>query len=336
MLITLCTLLHLTVDGVCGAALAAYAVNEPEYVNIVYYFHLYSLIAFGGQWLAGLALDRKMNWILPGLFVVPVLLGLGALRGPGVSVQAVLLGFGNCIFHVAAGILILRSCPGYAGPGVFVSGGAVGLGLGINQICGPVLFLCACAVATVATVLIARREGTCAGVKGQVSTAGTPKAAGLISVGAAALLLLCVTLRGFAGGGGLTEEHVMLLPCVFALGKALGGLCCDAIGYRRTIALIFMLSVVSLHAATLSLPGTWRLLPPLLLSLSFNMTMPLTLRLLHRCFPARPGLMFGLAAGCLLPGAFWRESFTMLPHVMTVVQFLGLFVADEALRRRSA
>jgi hypothetical protein len=235
---------------------------------------------------------------------------------------------------VAAGILILCRCPGYTGPGVFVSGGAVGLGLGINQICGPALLLCACAAATVPTVLLARRVEDCAEIKNHVSTTEKHRAATLIPVGAAALLLLCVTLRGFAGGGGLTAGHVMLFPCVFALGKALGGLCCDTIGYRRTIALIFMLSVVSLHAATLSLPGAWRLAPPLLLSLSFNMTMPLTLRLLHRCSPARPGLMFGLAAGCLLPGAFWRDSFAMLPHVMTVVQFLGLFVADAAIRRR--
>jgi hypothetical protein len=336
MPVILCTLLHLTVDGVCGAALAAYAVNEPEYANIVYYFHLYSLVAFGGQWLAGLALDRKMNWILPGLALVPVLLGLGTLPGFGIFCQAVLLGVGNCIFHVAAGILILRRCPGYAGPGVFVSGGAIGLGLGINQICGPALFLCVCAAATAAVIFLSSREAADSGVNGRIRASGAPGARALIPFAAAALLLLCVTLRGFAGGGGLTAGHVMLFPCVFALGKALGGLCCDAVGYRRTIALIFMLSVVSLHAATLSLPGAWRTLPPLLLSLSFNMTMPLTLRLLHRCFPARPGLTFGLAAGCLLPGAFWRDSFTMLPHVMTVLQFLGLFAADAALRRRGA
>ena len=332
----LCTLLHLTVDGVCGAALAAYAVNEPEYANIVYYFHLYSPIAFGGQWLAGLALDRKVNWVLPGLAVVPVLLGLGALRGPGVLVQAVLLGLGNCVFHVAAGILILRRYHGYGEPGIFVSGGAIGLGLGINQICGPALFLCACAAATVAVILLASRVEDHAEIKNHVRTTGTRRASGLISVGAAVALLVCVTLRGFTGGGGLTAGHVMLLPCVFALGKALGGVCCDAVGYRRTIALIFMLSAVSLHAAALPLPGAWHLLPPLLLSLSFNMTMPLTLRLLHRCFPARPGLTFGLAAGCLLPGAFWRESFAMLPHVMIAVQFLGLFAADAAIRRRAA
>ena len=45
----LCTLLHLAVDGVCGAALAAYAVQEPDFANIVYHFHLYSLIALGAS-----------------------------------------------------------------------------------------------------------------------------------------------------------------------------------------------------------------------------------------------------------------------------------------------
>ena len=39
------TLQNLTVDGICGAALAAYAVDEPYIEPIIYYFGLYNLIA---------------------------------------------------------------------------------------------------------------------------------------------------------------------------------------------------------------------------------------------------------------------------------------------------
>ena len=57
------------------------------------------------------------------------------------------------------------------------------------------------------------------------------------------------------------------------------------------------------------------------------MTMPLTLRLLQKIFPDYPGLMFGLAAGCLVPGYFLKEYFAVSPYVMTVIQFLSLFAA---------
>ena len=331
----LCTLLHLAVDGVCGAALAAYAVQEPHFGNIVFHFHLYSLIAFGGQWLTGWVLDRKMNWILPGLAPIPILLGLGF----SILAQAVLLGVGNCVFHVAAGIMILRRYPNYTEPGVFVSSGAIGLGLGINRICGGAFFLCLCAAAMLSLIFCELRKGPSLGIEGTEAAGASEKEAetssaalSWASAGAGMLLLLCVTLRGFGGAGGVSY-HAMLLPCVFAAGKALGGVCCDAIGYRRTIAFIFILSFVALELPFLPLRGVGDWLSPLLLALAFNMTMPLTLRLLHWCCPAWPGLMFGLAAGCLLPGAFWRGSLTVLPQIMIVVQFLSLFLAGIAIRR---
>ena len=329
----LCTLLHLTVDGVCGAALASYAVNEPDFGNIVFYFHLYSLIAFGFQWLAGWALDKKMNWIMPGLVLVPVLLGLGTMPVFGILSQAVLLGVGNCVFHAAAGALILRRWSSYTEPGIFVSSGAIGLGLGINMICGAAFFLCACAAATAALIFCklcgVSSEIERAGARGE----GTGTAASFITAAAAALLLLCVTLRGFGGG---VSGHAMLLPCVFAAGKALGGICCDAIGFRRTAALIFIMSFAALELPHLPVCAAWTWIPAALSAFSSNMTMPLTLRLLHRCRPSNPGLMFGLAAGCLLPGAFWRESFTVMPQIMIVVQFLSLFAAETVISRRGA
>ncbi|MCR5347276.1 MAG: hypothetical protein K6E38_05805 [Fretibacterium sp.] len=335
-MLILCTLLHLAVDGVCGAALAAYAVEEPDYASIVYYFHLYSLIAFGFQWIAGWALDRKMSRILPGLALVPILLGLGALPGFGILSQSVLLGAGNCLFHVAAGILVLRRYPGYREPGVFVSGGAIGLGLGLSRFCGTAVFLCICAAAT--AVLLFR--GISSSLKIEAAEihdheTETFRAAPWISAGAAVLLLLCVTLRGFSGGSG-ASCHVMFFPCVFAAGKALGGVCCDAIGWRRTTAFIFILSFAALEMMSLSLSAAWTWLPAALLAFASNMTMPLTLRLLHGCCLACPGLMFGLAAGCLLPGTFWRESFSILPQGMIVIQFLSLFLAGSAVRRTEA
>ena len=73
-----------------------------------------------------------------------------------------------------------------------------------------------------------------------------------------------------------------MFPCVFALGKAAGGVLCDYVGYPKTILAIFLLGFFALQGEGLIFA--------LLLAFAFNLTMPLTLRLLHRCAPARPGL----------------------------------------------
>ena len=153
---------------------------------------------------------------------------------------------------------------------------------------------------------------------------GGPASAPALAL-AAFLLLGCVVLRGANGGG--ASEYVLLFPCVFALGKLLGGLCADRLGYGNTVLAIFLLGFLALQGEGLA--------PALLLALSWNMTMPLTLRLLHRCRPDRPGLMFGLAAGCLLPGHFFREHLTVLPGLLVVLQFLALTLAGRLLRPRA-
>jgi len=58
--------------------------------------------------------------------------------------------------------------------------------------------------------------------------------------------------------------------------------------------------------------------------------MPLTLRLVHWCNPRYPGMMFGLAAGCLLPGVFFK-GFSLPPQAMAVLQFLSLAAAGRLL-----
>ena len=61
----LATLMHLTVDGVCAANLARYALAEPRLAPILLYFGVYNLVAFGGQWAAGWWLDRRPAHITP-------------------------------------------------------------------------------------------------------------------------------------------------------------------------------------------------------------------------------------------------------------------------------
>ena len=319
LVLPLLTLAHFSVDGVCGAALAAYAVDEPYLAPIVYYFGLYNLIAFGGQWCAGWLFDKRPRAVLPALFFAAVLLGGGLVSSLPVGVWVCFLGVGNCVFHAAAGSLVLRQYDGFAAPGIFVSSGAVGLGLGLGQFCPAWIFY----VLYLAAAIFAVK---CDSIEPETErvTREEIAAPSFALWGCAVLLLFCVVLRGF-GGGGMVDAPALLFPCVFMLGKAAGGVLCDRIGYRRAILAIFLLGFFALQGEGLAFA--------VLLAFAFNMTMPLTLRLAHRCNPAYPGLMFGLAAGCLLPGAFYPGAVFIPASAMVVLQFLCLCLVGYILRR---
>ncbi|MBO4312173.1 MAG: hypothetical protein J5828_04175, partial [Desulfovibrionaceae bacterium] len=195
MLIFFLTLMHFAVDGCCGAALADHATVEYDYTAILRLFALYNLVAFGGQWLAGLLLDKRPRWIGGALPCALLLLGAGTWLNAGILAQSLCLGAGNCLFHAAGGSLVLRRFRTCAEPGVFVSSGAVGLALGLNGFIPDDAFLAVCAVSTAALLLLLRRPGTLISTeKPKGFTVTLPLLACLL------LLLGCVTLRGFGGG----------------------------------------------------------------------------------------------------------------------------------------
>ena len=344
------TALHFLVDGICAAAMAAYAVQEPLLAPIVFYFGLYNAIAFGTQWLTGWLFDKKENWIRYAFLFVLITLALGTQSALGIKVQTVSLGLGNSVFHVAAGSMVLRRYATYSELGVFVCSGAVGLALGLNCIVGPYPFLLACVIlCAVATHRLwqaripdavsaqpvlhsfSQENEPDAFISKEVRKTGTESStqpdfsqenvsafpsywlSGICLI----LLLVCVVLRGF-GSSGAVSPYVMLFPCIFAAGKALGGFVCDRAGYKNSILFIFLLSFVALQLSGLA--------AAVLLVLAFNMTMPLTLRLVHWCRPRYPGMMFGLAAGCLLPGVYYKGLY-IPPQAMAVLQFLCLAAA---------
>ena len=319
----LCTLQHFAVDGICGAVLAAYAVSEEFLEPIIYFFGLYNLIAFGTQFFVGYLLDRRTNFLQYAPTISLVLLTLGSVPEFGIMNQVLFLGAGNSLFHAAAGSLVLRKFDTFKEPGIFVSSGAIGLALGLNQLVDAKIFLLICAVTTAMLFRLGRKNPAQVFASESINVPQNSSLPVTVALVCVILLLGCVMLRSF-GGGGTSAEYVMLFPCVFACGKILGGICCDKLGYKNTIALIFVTGFVSLQ---------WSgLIAALVLALAFNMTMPLTLRLVHWCNPKYPGLMFGLAAGCLLPG-FFLENFSVVPQAMIVIQFLSLFAAGTLLNR---
>jgi len=103
-----------------------------------------------------------------------------------------------------------------------------------------------------------------------------------------------------------------------AVGKVVGGCCCDLFGYKRTALLILVVGFLAVQ-----LPGV---VPGALLLITWNMTMPLTLRLLYRGLAQQeaPGLAFGLAAGMLLPGIFFQGRWSVPVQLVIMLQFVLL------------
>ena len=318
MILAIQTLQHFAVDGICAANLARYAIDEEFFDQIVLYFGIYNLIAFGTQWLMGLAIDRKFIGIKIAFGISLATLSIGSIQSLGIMNQAILLGIGNSIFHVAGGSLVLNRYQTFKELGIFVSSGAIGLALGLNGIVSFEIFL---PLYWALTILFLKRFHGELELPIQTESIQREDPKTLAMLICAILLLSCIVLRGF--GRGVPTEFVMLFPCVLAIGKSLGGFVCDRFGFRRTILAILLIGTVAIQFEGLA--------PILILTLALNMTMPLTLRLVHWCNPKFPGMMFGLAAGCLLPGAFFHESIP--PQVTVSIQFLTLFIAGYLIQK---
>lgn len=321
----LLTLMHLLVDGICGAVLACYALQESRLEPILFYFGLYTIVAFGLQGIVGWMLDHYPNCWRLGLIASIVFLGLGSLPLFFIGVQAVLIGLGNCIFHVVGGSYVLSKYDTYTELGLFVCSGAIGLGLGLSSLVGvwPLLFfVCALGLYLFKSLPTSEVSSVVANnLEGPFASASRTK----LYI-AAALLFGCIILRGFGSGGYLDSPYIMLLPCTFALGKFAGGLACDWFGYKKTVLLILGLGFLGLQ-----LQGFWAVI---LFIFSCNMTMPLTLRLAHWCKISSPGLMFGLAASCLVPGTLFKDYFVVPAQLILVLQFLILFSTGYLLLKK--
>lgn len=320
--LSLLTLMHLLVDGVCGAVLAIYALQEPKIEPIVFYFGLYTVFAFGLQGPVGLLVDAFPSCFRWGFIASTLALAIGSLPQLNIGTQAMLLGFGNCLFHVLGGTYVLQKYNTYTELGLFVSSGAIGLGLGLSSLVNGWILL---AFDGLITILLVKNIVDLQDFQFNlaVKSKEIPTNSALKFLGVAVLLLSCILLRGFGSGNGLNMPYVMLLPCTLALGKLLGGVICDRIGYKYTVLLIFVMGFLALQ-----LQGIYA---GLLFILSCNMTMPLTLRLAHWCRISAPGLMFGLAASCLVPGTIFKGLLSIPPQLILVLQFLILCVAGYVL-----
>lgn len=307
------TLLHASVDALCACTVFM-LVPRLEHTLAMVLFILYNALAFVTQPFVGLWLDRRTShpfqlFTATGLLIAGGILACGlqafpAAEGavlPIVSLLAVtLVGFGNSLFHVFGGIAVTQATHNdMRHLGIFVSSGALGLLLGGS--CAGVITLVLLMVAMAG--LSIHHYLTTQGGRELPAPAALPSAA-CNPNGASwlvAFIVLIVACRSFIGrivpadDGSIPLYGVWLTTLAFC-GKSAGGF------LGRKWGVWPMLTVTLLLTGIFFLMGYYHTAWILAMTLTINLTMPLTLHLANRSLPHRPGFAFGLLASVLAPG----------------------------------
>lgn len=320
------TIMHFLVDLLCIYRIYTWIMPlSTSYENWIVLVVLYNFLAFALPALVGLIADYKnLCDSMASLGCLLVALPTCMIGAPIPSVIA--QGIGNGLFHVGVGRRVLLESDGkYAPSGIFISSGAMGVFLGTiwrKYAAGSLHLSLTMLVLLCAGILlcfsIRKRKKTINKQpleKMQTSTQNTmlplekmqtfnqnttlqgPSAPELQTTQKfltlpVCMLLLVVVIRSFYGYAVHYDWKAVfinsfLFACCIVLGKALGGIVADRIGVRAT-------SVLSLGGAALTVLFSEN--SPMLGCISillFNMTMPLTLSLLAKCWKDYPGFAFG-------------------------------------------
>jgi len=288
-------IIHAFVDFCCAAMLFSF-LGKIEIVFLLQLVIIYNSLAFGLQFLFGLAADKFKRYdgfaIFGCLFLI---FGIFLYKVPMASI--IFMGVGNALFHVGGGIIALEAGNGRAKlPGLFVAPGAVGLFLGtllssakgFNSIWLGFLPLIGIALMLFITP------------KKEVQKVYRNEAKNFAYILIVILILISVCIRSFVGlGYDFAEKNsaVLLYSFVFAiaLGKAAGGFLADKFGMYNVAVIGLLLSIPLLK---------YGFIPQLAIlgMFFFNLTMPITVTALANMMPNFKGFAFGLTTLALLIG----------------------------------
>lgn len=296
------SVIHLAVDMSCAILVSNLLAQRADgSYSLFGAVVLYDFAAFVLQLPFGMLADKlNKNALVSAVGCVLVAAAYG-FAAHGV-IACIIAGIGNALFHVGGGIDVLNISEGRAAPsGIYVSTGALGLFLGMKS--AAFGFQRYFAVVLLLLLCFAALQWLYVKVKGSVRN--VPFSVQALS-GSAWLAVLClmltVCLRSYVGMI-LAFEWKSRLPLGFAaivgvvLGKMLGGVIGDKIGYLKTAVLsLGLAAVLFLFAFDVPAVGIAAIL-------LFNMTMPLTLTLLADIFSGARGMAFGLLTVALFVGA---------------------------------
>ena len=286
---------------------------------------LYDAIAFLPQSFLGILQDRFPKWNIGFAGAILMLL---ALVMPWDITALILISMGNAMIHISGAVHTLQDSHGKIAPNaVFVGGGSFGVIAG--QLLGglhlPYLVAIPIALICISCFLLWQMPQIHA-------LPGSPSQFHIgshLSTGFIVLLAgIAVAIRSYIGYAIPTEwnktvpQTIMLFICM-GLGKSLGGILADNIGYRKTTWISLLGGLPFL------LFGNNNMAVSLIGVALFSMTMPITIAILSSRFPKRPGFAFGITTVALFVGvvpALFVQPEGLWAHQVTVfiLSFLAL------------
>ena len=314
--------MHFFVDFLCAWGIFRnFQSGSGAYQN----FLIYNFCAFALQMPLGILLDllrsRTNGSLRPRLGQIWVSAGV-ILTATGIFTHPAVLGVGNALFHVGAGLDVICEdfAKGHRGRslGVFVAPGAVGLYLGTVLGKKPadsiswILSLC---------VLVLLLAAMCKRLPLQpISSSGpNPRKIPILLLSCFAVVVLR-SWTGFQTNFAWKSTMAFLAVLSVSFGKTLGGFISAHLGHGRTMICSLLLAAVCFFWGQNPILG-------LLGLLLFNMSMPVTLYLLAKHMPDTPGLAFGILTFGLFLGFLPVYAGVPMPMSASVACALGSMIS---------
>ena len=330
---------HFVTEVVCFFVLSRYTGTRPEIWLI---FLAYDMLAFVPQGMIGYISDRfpRISMGSAGLLMLAFAVILFE-HIPNPYVSLVVLCLGNCLVHVCGAETTLRTADGkLSGSAIFVSGGSFGVVTGrllakTGCSCWPliILVLTALPLTYYAKRYINDNDMPYSEQCSNFRYARPDMAKWAVII----MAVTIVAVRGFMGYGiptswNKTAIQTVMLFSFMGIGKALGGIAADHIGFRKTA----MISTVI--AAPLLMAGDQYMVISLIGVMFFSMTMAITLGLLVSVLQSTPGLAFGLTTIGLFIGTapvfFFKFTTVSANSIMiTVLSCLCLLFMMLSIRK---
>lgn len=313
--------IHFTVDAACFYFLFSRLAADSMWWCLALF---YDALAFIPQSFFGLLVDRfpRFNAGFAGCILVFL-----ALIIPFDMPALIIISLGNALAHIGGAHHTLCDSNGKIAPcGIYVSGGSFGvitgqlLALAGITVTVPLTLIAISAILTL--VVFAKHHPDTYEAQGFDIT---PNISAEVIV---LLAFIAVAVRSYIGYAVPTEWnqariHAILLYCFMGIGKAIGGILCDCVGYRKT-------SFISLIASLPFLLFGNRVIVLSLIGIGlFSMTMPVTVAILVSKLPKNPCFAFGITTIALFVGtfpAFFIQPQTLLGH-QVVVLILSILAA---------
>ena len=333
-LLSISTLMHLLVDGLCVCCLylTALSANMPMDI-IMAVFVSYNITAFLTQPFTGWCIDQAGNSHWP-LIIAVALLAMGVADVYCISSMeawqnsitavfsvAIIIGIGNSIFHVWGGKqVVLKNGNDPRALGVFVATGAFGLAIAYSFFSWTLMLsiLLTLCVATMAYIFIDAKKGSNEPIE-TVKAEAVETKGWSISMAVAAWIVIAIAvfvmLRSFVGewfsssvdkaslGNAFTDSPsnskiiaVLLIGALTTAGKMAGGWMMKYAGLTPAFCIMIIGTLLCL---VFKGQGNIFCLTGMFL---INCTMPVTLFLANHILKGKEALAFGILAAALMPG----------------------------------